>query len=237
MKKAVSFVLVFMMMMVFGMSSVFAAASYDAVTQFDTAKADGSNVPWQYLYSTDQGSTFKVIEKYTDWGNNAGGAWNPDIKDCWAGVGNNQDAKVKGNIEFNSSDGNAQIGALAFVAPKDGDYTINAFKVTSPWGQTPDKFYVYNGTTKLYEGTIPADGSALDVAAVAVALKAGDKVIFYATNSSKFTSSYAKIVVAEAGAADTNPPTGDTTPVILLTALLILSGAGIIFSRKLKTQK
>ena len=78
--------------------------------------------PWRYEFSTDQGATWEAMTAFAtvDWGQ----YWYP-TGDSFTGTRLNADAE--GYMEINSSDNNAELSGLAFVAPETGNYKIDAF--------------------------------------------------------------------------------------------------------------
>lgn len=236
MKKIFSMVLVVMLVLAIGTVSVL-AASFDALDQYDTEKADGSNVPWGYYYSADNGATFELMEIFqtVDWGK----YWYP-FEGSYVGVGLNNDAA--GYVEMNTSDNNADFSALGFIAPADGEYKITG-KLVNLWTQTSDKIIIKKGSEVVAEKPFPAEENGTVELNETITLAKGDVVYFYGTTTAGWLSTYADITVAEAGAEEPaeapadNPDTGDATSIVLLAAAAIIALGGlVVFGRKLRIQ-
>jgi|GEM_PF-2797039 len=188
-KKAIAIVIA-MLIFVMGMTTVSAENnSYNAFEQFDTEKNDASSVPWKYVYSNDQGKTFTDMPIYqeVDWGH----YWYP-YEGSYVGIGVNNDVADK--LEINTSDNNAEMSALAFVAPAKGDYEITG-TVVNQWAQTADKFYIVKGTEKIYENALGQEEGASIELKETVSLEKGDVLYFYATTTSGWLSTYLDIVI------------------------------------------
>jgi hypothetical protein len=234
MKKIISMVLLAMLLTLCTLPAFAAPGdSYNAFSQLDEEKSDGTNVPWQYMHSYDQGASFDLMPLFSvvDWGK----YWYPE-EGSYVGLGVNND--VPDRIEMNISDNNAELVALAFVAPNEGDFKITG-SIVNQWAQPVDKFTILKGNENIFEGTIAAEEGALLDVDLMVSLGAGETLYFYATTAGGWVSVYADITVEEIGSAaeetagDTvNPETGD--PSTLTYILAALSGlAGIaVFSRK-----
>lgn len=248
MKKTSAILLAVVLVIALAVVSVSAApVTYNAVNDWDTAKADGSNVPWKYVFSSNGGSSFNVMQDYReeDWGN----FWF-FAQGEYVGIGFNHD--VANKFEANVNDDNSVISGISFVAPEAGDYNIKAFKAIVSWGQSGDKFFIMQGSTKIYEAALGTatedDDFVLNVPARTVTLAAGEEVTFYGMTAGGWLSLYieglevagpadeAAETTAPAETTAETPQTGDANNssalIYFLISGIVILAAVLVLTRK-----
>jgi hypothetical protein len=225
-------------------SSAFAAAtSYDSFAQFDTTSATGTNVPWLYYVTTDEGATFTPCTVMEAWDKLQ--PWHP-FAGNWTGVGINGD--VPDFLELNADGKGGMYGALSFKAPEDGTYTIQG-SVKNVWEQPAELLHVrLNGTDLLtVEPSFGADAASAAFEQTGIELKAGEEVFFFcpSTTDGGWVSAYIQLVVtkeateAEATEAEATTAATATTeaPKTGVAGLGLLFGAGAIITGAISLKK